>query len=411
MNKWAGLNPAQTGNRRCVSRLIFSPLPYALLLLLLSLLRTIGTLNAPLSPLKVHRELCQTRETSCARIRIFKNGTFRQIRALKYAKQQFNPSILDNFRSVLNMTVNLTGELMQDFDIDISTNDNAVCPHQVGCNGGLIGHARNPLCPSVLALPIHDYQLGLEKELLTNAVDPYRFDEKISVAIWRGAPTGYKDYSQRYVPGDYHDNTPRERIVEYSKHFPNILNASFEKLPMETIFKYKVIVAVSGNSWSSILKAALLSNSCVLVQDAVASEWYELFLEPWKQFIPVHHDLHDLIPRVEWALQHEKECRQIAQSATSFAKHHFTDASIASYVRNELQKFAVCGLDARYDAQHYSEIGHPYYSYSSNESAAGWDVPGGRPDGRHAGTVKMGNTTRFFLQKHWIEYLSDTKVR
>ena len=51
----------------------------------------------------------------------------------------------------------------------------------------------------------------------------------------------------------------------------------------------------------------LAGDSVVLKQD---SEYYEHFykrLSPWKHYIPLKHDLSDLLEKIQWARDHDAE--------------------------------------------------------------------------------------------------------
>jgi len=212
----------------------------------------------------------------------------------------------------------------------------------VCCFNGLpiIGIANNPCCDCSSPLPIHNNQAQSYLNEIMRHTDPYAYSAKIDKAVWHGSATGHWEnadlYSREFgmiVP--YLDRqTPRERIVSLQKspENDNLLDSSFAKKSWNTLLEYKYIVAVAGNSYAGLLKQALLSNSCVLRQDALSREWYESKLEQWVHFVPVKFDFSDLFEKIRWAKENDNECGQIARRGREFALEHFSESAVNFYV-------------------------------------------------------------------------------
>merc|ERR1711933_326222 len=210
----------------------------------------------------------------------------------------------------------------------------------------LIGVSRNILCKCSTPVPIHANQIPKSINKMLRSEDPFEWEGKKDKAVWHGSRNWNRDWTNSYIShfrndperrwlnNDLTGNSiiPRERIVSMSQKYPEILDASFEIQPWKVLLGYKYIVTVSGNSYSGMLKPALLSNSCVLRQDSIATEWYEHLLVPWTHYIPVRYDLSDLIERIEWARSHDAECQKIAENGRSFAKVHFSAETIDKFV-------------------------------------------------------------------------------
>jgi hypothetical protein len=161
-------------------------------------------------------------------------------------------------------------------------------------------------------------------------MDEVSWTEKRKLAVWHGHKSGYMSHTKLHAP--HMTQLPREKIVKLSEQRPELLSASFSKVPWDAFFQFRYIVAVSGNSYSGLLKEALWSNSCVLRQDSHAGEWYERFLEPWVHYVPVEFDLSDLFEKIEWAISHDDECRKIAENGHTFAFDNFREESVDAYI-------------------------------------------------------------------------------
>jgi len=118
-----------------------------------------------------------------------------------------------------------------------------------------------------------------------------------------------------------------------------LLDISFTKTSWDKLLQYKYIVSVSGNSYSGLLKRALISNSCVLRQDSFSRELYEDVMTEWVHYVPVKYDLSDLFEKILWARDHDEECRKIAEEGRKFALAAFRESAVNSYVHSAVENF------------------------------------------------------------------------
>lgn len=75
----------------------------------------------------------------------------------------------------------------------------------------------------------------------------------------------------------------------------------------------------------------LAGDSLVFKQD---SEYYEHFysdLKPWKHYIPFNSDLSNLVERIKWAIDHDKEAKRIAVGGQTFARNNLMPQDIFCY--------------------------------------------------------------------------------
>lgn len=330
----------------------------------------------------------------CTLIKIDREGTVAVIRpARNWNNDVFQP-VFDQFRRRVEIAVKELGPLELTSDsllFEFSTPDlphcrggpwrGAHCEEMwelmppfgsskcCGRDGGnaeralpMIGHSRNICCDCSLTLPISKPQMPEPLQEFLMFTDPFRWEEKKPLAVWHGSRTGhaaeirfYTNYfrhiakqingtmassklrrsSLEWWPAEF-IGLPRDRVVNISLQNREILDATFDKIPWSEMVRYKLIIAISGHTWASLLKPALLSNSCVIKQDPIATEWFETYLVEWIHYVPVLYDLSDLLEKIKWAQDHDEECRKIGENGRKFALRHFTESSVNSFVHKAL---------------------------------------------------------------------------
>jgi len=176
----------------------------------------------------------------------------------------------------------------------------------------------------------------------------YGWDTKIHEAIWRGSTTGAK-----YAYLDWRD-LPRVHLVEYSLRnttkninagFSNIVQRNPEQtkeikktgllkklIPKRDFSKYKAIVDIDGNSWSSRFASLLCMNSIVL---KVQPQWVDYFhseLLPFVHYLPVNKNLSNLQDMVNLAIDESMSPRMqaIVTNANLWCKQKFTGLQLTA---------------------------------------------------------------------------------
>ena len=97
---------------------------------------------------------------------------------------------------------------------------------------------------------------------------------------------------------------------------------------LNTFKKYKYLIDTQAPGFSGRLKYLLLSGRLLFMQCRYHKAFYEKDLEPWVHYIPVAADCSDLVDKVEWALDNEKDCNEIIENATDFARKTFDPENI-----------------------------------------------------------------------------------
>jgi Glycosyl transferase family 90 len=179
----------------------------------------------------------------------------------------------------------------------------------------------------------------------------YAWENKIAKVVWRGAlsendPTKvFESQRWRLTTKVTAMTDPKEKEM-FDVGFTNIpifLTAQIDidaSLAggivsgiglMNDFQKYKAVLDMDGNSWSSRFGTMLCYNSVALkVEPAYADFWF-YDLVPWKHYIPIKNDLSDLVENVQFALDplNEPVIKEIIDSANQWCSERFIHKSLA----------------------------------------------------------------------------------
>mmetsp|Transcript_16491 Transcript_16491/g.45223 ORF Transcript_16491/g.45223 Transcript_16491/m.45223 type:complete len:370 (-) Transcript_16491:667-1776(-) len=164
------------------------------------------------------------------------------------------------------------------------------------------------LCQGSVVLPVHDNQrVDRMSEYIRKAVSEMgtEWERKRKVAYWRGG---------NHPP---HHSSLRNRLVHLAIN-SSLLDARFGAYSWDKFIECKIILAVDGyGHFSNIIKRALLSGSVVARVDhkVGTGEWFEPFLIPYHNFLPIRFDLSNLQDVVQWAIENDEASRMIARNA------------------------------------------------------------------------------------------------
>ncbi|KOC67192.1 KDEL motif-containing protein 1 [Habropoda laboriosa] len=158
------------------------------------------------------------------------------------------------------------------------------------------------------------------------------WEEKIEKVFWRGR------------------DSCRERLdlIDISRKYPDLFNVSitnfffFENetdkygpgqshISFFNFFKYKYQLNIDGSVAAYRFPYLLAGDAMVLKQE---SKYYEFFyndLVPGKHYVPVKNDLSDLVEKIIWAKENDKEALQIAKSARQFARDNLLPHDVLCY--------------------------------------------------------------------------------
>ncbi len=183
---------------------------------------------------------------------------------------------------------------------------------------------------------------------LSKAAVHLRWEEKKSLAFWRGTTTGYLDL----------EKNERFKIVKLASHYPHLIDASFSNIsqiteknknyllenfelkdeasPIEQI-RYKYLLAIDGNAFSGSFFWQLFSNSVVLKNKSDYLEWYYSGIASDKHYLEFDSEK-DLIAKINWLKDNDKKAKKISENAKQFAIENLTNEAILAYIFRLLMK-------------------------------------------------------------------------
>ena len=101
--------------------------------------------------------------------------------------------------------------------------------------------------------------------------------------------------------------------------------------------QYKYQINIDGTVAAYRLPYLLMGDAAVIKQE---SEYYEHFyhqLEPYKHYIPMQHDLSDIVELVQWAVDNDETVSVMINAALSHFLFIYRPGKLVRMVRNLLR--------------------------------------------------------------------------
>ena len=89
---------------------------------------------------------------------------------------------------------------------------------------------------------------------------------------------------------------------------------AFPCLALST-FQYKYQINIDGTVAAYRLPYLLAGDSLVLKQDSPYYEFFYNELKPYEHYVPFNRDLSDLLEKIQWAREHDKEVSHVQVKA------------------------------------------------------------------------------------------------
>ncbi|CAE8611520.1 unnamed protein product [Polarella glacialis] len=120
--------------------------------------------------------------------------------------------------------------------------------------------------------------------------------------------------------------------------------------PVEDFLKYKYLIIPDI---SDRLYYLSWINAVLFIPKSAVKQWGMSLLQPWKHYIPLEHDLGDLVAKIAWAQSHQEACRRIAAQASALSRHIFSPDVSLLYLYHLLKSQEVssgaCNRDTRFN--------------------------------------------------------------
>ena len=162
------------------------------------------------------------------------------------------------------------------------------------------------------------------------------WNDKKDMCVWRGGHSSdlyynFIDYESREGVKNilhlkdiniYISNGPRNFFIDlYNKSKFTNVDYKPDHLSIENQIKYKYILDIDGwvCTWSATIWK-LYSGSVLLKQKSVWKQWYYDELIEYVHYVPVANDFSDLNEQIQWCMNNDNKCKEIANNARQFVK-------------------------------------------------------------------------------------------
>lgn len=197
----------------------------------------------------------------------------------------------------------------------------------------------------ILLLPLDDetFENGL-----MDTLSKYRrvaWEDKRPKAFWRGGTSGYDTTTPRMCVVDALFSSPHAdvcftrgaSVLSDSRISPEKFAPC--RVGIEDHFLYKYIFIIDGNVIASSHQWVFGSGSVpIMITHPANHYWFERFLHPMKNYVPIAYDLSDLNEKLEWLVTHDEEAKEIADNAMYLARTLFSSEFQKAYVCNEVNR-------------------------------------------------------------------------
>lgn len=109
---------------------------------------------------------------------------------------------------------------------------------------------------------------------------------------------------------------------------------------------YSVMLDIEGYGYSARVKYLLWSRRPLLLVDREHKEYYYKWLMPWEHYIPVKHDMSDLVEKTRWCLDNYEQAKRIAENAYEFSRKYLTREACYSRWNEILQPTRILWVTA-----------------------------------------------------------------
>jgi hypothetical protein len=104
------------------------------------------------------------------------------------------------------------------------------------------------------------------------------------------------------------------------------------RVPYNELYKYKYAIHVDGNVAAYRLGLLLGIGSVILIVEGKYKLWFQSWLVEGVHYIGIKEDLSNLKEKIEWCINHDDECKKIAENSVQFFNDKLTLDPIYDYM-------------------------------------------------------------------------------
>lgn len=175
----------------------------------------------------------------------------------------------------------------------------------------------------------------------------FPWENKRAQLIWRGSTA---QYFWKFNEENMHLFS-RVTLCKLSEIYPSTIDAKFtlfvqkadtipylyrfqgDPVSFKEQMNYKYHILIDGNV-TAYTKSGwkFFTNSLIFKPDSKWVQWYFQALEPYMHYVPIREDLSDLVDKLKWALENDREAKKIAGQCREFALTHLTFSQDIDYL-------------------------------------------------------------------------------
>jgi hypothetical protein len=224
-------------------------------------------------------------------------------------------------------------------------------------------------CYADLLIPGYDHFFRAQErdDIHSRSPPPVRlpWEERRSIALWRGRSSGN---TVQWKVGDPWWRGQRQRLIEevqklkrMNHTLSNRIDVAFTDIDKcdpeicelmknrygptspymskDEQYQYKYIIDVDGNGWTGRFLPSLSEGSLIL-KARYTTEFSNSFTLPRVHYLPVDTEYGDLVEKVQWAIDHDEEARQITIRAKKLAEAHLRVKDLQCYLSRMVLEYA-----------------------------------------------------------------------
>ncbi|NRB10677.1 MAG: hypothetical protein HRU35_03570 [Rickettsiaceae bacterium] len=188
-------------------------------------------------------------------------------------------------------------------------------------------------------LNLRHWPLNLKQVELANKQFPW--DKKLNVVFWRGGMSDVSGYRHGIV--NISKNLNQQKIdAQFTEG--KLATAKFTKLKDHIAYKYQLSI----DGWAATYERSiwqLYSNSVMLKQNSIYTQWFSSALEPGKHYVDVGTNANELLTIL--SKYSDEELHEIAVAGQKFVKENLMPEDMIVYLILVLQKYEKLQITAQ----------------------------------------------------------------
>lgn len=231
-----------------------------------------------------------------------------------------------------------------------------------GFNYALFCRAKDRFDNRIILMPdmyaLNEY--GSDKLQILSGREKMRnhWNSKRQVVFFRGADNGVFDRINWR-------SCARPALVALSLKYPDLIDARFtslvgwndkdssiqdlmrkegmlgEYVSLEDFSLYRYLIDVDGHTANTPRTALFLYSGSVLFKQTTDNIlWFYSQLKPYIHYVPIAKDLSDIITQIQWAKDHDEECKKMVDCAYDLAEEVLRQESVYLYFYRLLEAYS-----------------------------------------------------------------------